>query len=140
MKNTSKLFLLVTPLLGLFTVSCGDNFDSRKDGDPGLCVYDGILYEQGQQWKAVDGCNICVCGLDKPVVKCSFEKVCGDGGASDGAAVSDASSSDASFIDASFIDSGKKLGDAPQDVSVANDASVDAPSSSGDTRLASERD
>jgi hypothetical protein len=136
MKNTSKLFLLVAPLLGLFTVSCGDNFHSRKDGDPGVCVYAGKLYELDQQWIANDGCNTCICGLNAAVVRCTTDKVCGDGGVSDGSRASDALSSDAMSTDAS----GKRLGDVPQDVPVGNDGSVDAPYSSGDTRLASERD
>lgn len=132
-------FLLVAPLLGLFTVSCGDNFDSRKGDGAALCVYDGVLYEMGQNWRAKDGCNECHCGFNEPVVMCTTVKICRDGGASDGLSSHDASpKSDVLSTDA--------VADKAQDVSsldvpAENDGSVDAADGvAGDGRLASERD
>lgn len=145
MKNAAKHFLLMAPLLGLFTISCGDNIDDSKGKGP-FCVYAGIRYKPGDNWTATDGCNECHCGWEKVQILCSKERICGDGGASDASGLGDATAD--RLISSEVLN---PASDAPAD-RAQDVASVDAPVSDGnlidaatdgpvsDSRLASERD
>jgi hypothetical protein len=141
MKNTSKHFLVIASLLGLFSISCGDNFSESQDGSV-VCVYAGVLYTTGQEWKTVDGLNVCTCSFSGKVL-CSQ----GDGGVSDGARVGDASG-DLSAPSDGLTPASDALADKAPDASTADvpagsdgrisDAALDA--SVSDSRLAAERD
>jgi hypothetical protein len=140
MKNTVKPFLLITPLLGLFTASCGDNFSTPKDAGP-FCYYAGIRYAPPQSWTAKDGIHICTCGFEGEVL-CSGP----DTGSPD---VSRDASGD-QFVPSDTLSDGdtalvpvEARDAAPADIPVGSDGKVDAPavdSSTGDGRLAAERD
>lgn len=142
MKNATKLFLLMAPLLGLFTASCGDNFDDDPKGKGPFCVYAGVRYQPGDNWKAKDGCNDCHCGWEKVQVLCSMEKICGDGGTSD-VSRPDATTDRLVSSEALTPMSDAKAQDvAPLDVPISDADLVDAASDGpvSDSRLASERD
>lgn len=125
MKNAAKHFLLMAPLLGLFTTSCGDNLDDDPKGKGPFCVYAGVRYSPGESWKAKDGCNLCACGLNKVEVLCSQGQVCGDGGASDVSGATDATA-DRRASSEVLTPAPDAPADRAQDV-----ASVDAPVSDG---------
>jgi hypothetical protein len=145
MKNTAKTFLLMAPLLGVFTVSCGDNFSTPQDAGP-FCYYAGLRYTMWQEWKAKDGCNVCTCDKDSKVL-CSADMVCTDGGRPETSAPADTSSDQVPTLEV-FSDGDtapvEARDAAPADVPVGSDGKVvDAPAedgSAGDGRLASERD
>jgi hypothetical protein len=141
MKNTSKLFLIIASLFGLFTISCGDNFSESQDGSV-VCVYAGVLYTTGQEWRTVDGRNVCTCGFSGQVL-CSQ----GDGGVTDGMRVGDASG-DLSAPSDGLTPPSDALEDgghdaSPADVPVGSDgktADAARDASVSDSRLAAERD
>ncbi len=144
MKNTTKHFLLIAPLAGLFAVSCGDNFSGPVDAGA-FCIYAGHQYMPGDRWKAKDGCNDCACGW-KGQVLC-FMETCGDGGVSDVLRAADVRSDQSEVSDA-LISSPDAVGEKTQDarsadVPVSSDARIlDAPAdfAVSDSRLPSERD
>jgi hypothetical protein len=149
MKNTTKHFLLIAPLVGLFAASCGDNFSDPVDAGP-FCIYAGHRYSpdipEQASWKAKDGCNICTCGF-KGQVMCSQGLTCDEGGTSDALRSADAGS-DRSEVSDVLISASDGFVDKAQDAAVADvpvgsdarilDAPVDFAVSDG--RLPSERD
>lgn len=129
MKNT-KPSLLIAALLGLFSISCGDNFDNTTDAAP-VCVYNGVRYAPKAEWKAKDGCNICVCGFSGQVM-CSKDLVCGDGGASDSLPSTDSAPDQRLSSDALYPVSDTKGPDfGPIDAPGRNDASVSDTAADG---------
>jgi hypothetical protein len=146
MKNTTKPFLLIAPLLGLFAVSCGDNFSPSNDATP-FCYYAGLRYTMWQEWKAKDGCNICTCDKDSKVL-CSKDLICSDGGRLGFETLPPADTSSDRAPTLEVLSDGDTATDqardaAPVDVPFASDGKVSdaaVDSSTGDGRLASERD